>query len=332
MELYPLIFNPILKDKIWGGHQLERHFNKSPNGLENIGESWELSGVEGDVSEVSNGFLAGNSLEEIIEVYMAELLGENIYEKYGGEFPLLFKLIDASDDLSVQVHPNDELAKERHNAYGKTEMWYILEAKDDAELVVGFNQEMNRTTYLNALNDGRITDVIQRVKVKKGDVVYIPSGRVHAIGKGIVLAEIQQTSDITYRIYDWNRIDNNGNRRELHTDLALDAIDFSPIENVLSDYNKQLNESTNLIDSEYFTTNLLSLSKTIETDYSLLDSFVVYMCIDGQVQILMNNLDPVIIHKGQTVLIPAIAETVRLTPQNTTEIIEVYIKPDKIGN
>lgn len=227
MSLYPLKFNPILKDKIWGGSKLKTVLNKDFSPLPNAGESWEISGVEGDVSVVSNGFLEGNNLEELIEIYMGDLVGDHVYENFGIEFPLLIKFIDANDVLSIQVHPDDVLSKERHNAFGKTEMWYVIEADKGSELIVGFNQKVDKDTYIKKLEEGRLEEILNNEPVAKGSCFFIPAGRVHAIGKGILLAEIQQTSDVTYRIYDFNRTDDKGTPRELHTELAVDAIDYS---------------------------------------------------------------------------------------------------------
>ncbi|HER08916.1 MAG TPA: mannose-6-phosphate isomerase, partial [Bacteroides sp.] len=202
-KLYPLKFKPILKDKIWGGSRLREVLGKEAS--DRAGESWEISGVSGDISVVENGFLAGNDLTELVEVYMGDLVGEHIYEQFGLEFPLLIKFIDANDFLSIQVHPGDELARERHNSFGKTEMWYIVEAEADGQLIAGFNREMDRDTYLEHLQRGTLKEIVNFERVKKGDIYYMPSGRIHAIGAGVLLAEIQQTSDVTYRIYDWDR-------------------------------------------------------------------------------------------------------------------------------
>ncbi len=226
-ELYPLRFEPILKEKIWGGSSLAEHYGKKAGNLKNIGESWEISAVSENLSVISNGFLAGNNIEEIIEVYMGDITGESVFEKFGNEFPLLIKLIEARDDLSVQVHPGNELAKERHNAFGKTEMWYILQSEKNAKIYTGFSKPVTRDSYINALKNNTVTDILNIERAYPGDTFFTPAGRIHAIGAGIVLAEIQQTSDITYRIYDWDRKDNTGKSRELHTDLALEAIDFN---------------------------------------------------------------------------------------------------------
>ena len=223
--LYPLKFQPILKDKIWGGTKLKTIFGK-PAQTDKLGESWELSGYEGDESVVENGFLAGNNLTELIEIYMGELIGDKVYEQFGMSFPLLFKLIDANENLSIQVHPGDEVAAERHGSFGKTEMWYVVDADPGAELIIGFTKDCTRDEYVDALENDQVEELLQNVPVKKGDVFFIPAGLVHAIGKGVVVAEIQQSSDITYRIYDYKRVDDHGNERDLHTAEALDVIDF----------------------------------------------------------------------------------------------------------
>ena len=329
MELYPIKFAPILKDKIWGGSKLNQILDKD-QASGNCGESWELSGVEGDVSKVKNGFLKGNDLNDLLEIYMADLVGEEIYNKFGNEFPLLFKFIDASDVLSIQVHPDDKLAKERHNAYGKTEMWYVLDSEKDAEIIVGFNKSLGKKEYLDAFNRGKLSDILNVEKTKKGDAFFIPSGRIHAIGKGVLLAEIQQTSDVTYRIYDWDRKDKKGEGRELHTELAVDAIAYDFQESYLINYQTKLNDSAQLVDTKYFTTNIIQIDKTIETDYTMLDSFIVYMCVEGEFQVELDNGTKELIKKGETVLIPAIADKVSLTPIVESKILEVFIKPNKV--
>ena len=326
MSLYPLKFKPILKDKIWGGSKLKTVLNKDFSPLPNAGESWEISGVEGDISVVSNGNLAGNNLEELIEVYMGDLVGDKVYDQFGMEFPLLIKFIDANDVLSIQVHPDDELSKERHNAFGKTEMWYVIEADKGSELIVGFNQEVDKTKYVAKLEEGKLEEILNNEPVKKGSCFFIPAGRVHAIGKGILLAEIQQTSDVTYRMYDWNRTDDQGNPRELHTELAVDAIDYSYEKKYRTDYETEINETKELVRCPYFTTNTLEFDKQIEKDYSQLDSFVIYMCLDGDFTIESEDGITTKVTKGETVLIPAALESVILFPKGKTEVLEVYIK------
>ena len=324
-ELYPLKFKSILKEKIWGGQNFKSTLNKNIPDDKNIGESWEISGVENNVSVVENGILAKNELSELIEIYMGDLIGDRIYDKFGLEFPLLIKFIDANDVLSIQVHPNDELAQKRHNSYGKTEMWYIIDSKDSAELISGFNQEMDKTNYLNHLKKNELPNILNFEKAKKGDVFYIPAGRVHAIGAGIVLAEIQQTSDITYRIFDWNRKDDNGNYRELHTEQALDAIDYKTYDNYKTDYKSEKNATSKIIGSKYFETNILEFDQSIEKDYHQLDSFVIYMCIAGEFEIEYYETENITVKKGETVLIPAVIEHLILNPVVQSKLLEVYI-------
>ena len=313
-------------EKIWGGNRISAMLNKDFSPLPNCGESWELSSVEGNISEVSNGFLAGNNLTELVEVYMGDLVGEKVYQKFGIEFPLLFKFIDTNDDLSIQVHPDDKTAKERHNAYGKTEMWYVIHAEKGARINSGFNRQFTRKQYEEYFENGRLNEILQYDEVFPGDVFFIPAGRVHAIGKGILLAEIQETSDVTYRIFDYNRKDAEGNFRELHNDLAADVIDFTYLEDYKTRYSAEKNKSSELVSCEYFTTNLLNFSKEIEKDYHRMDSFIVYMAIDGDFSIIFQDGGEDVF-KGETVLIPASLETFRLKPlTEEVTLLEVYIK------
>ena len=323
--LYPLKFIPIYKDKIWGGNKIKSVLNKDFGGLANCGESWELSGVEGNVSVVSNGFLAGNTLEELLEVYMGDLAGDEVYENFGNEFPLLIKFIDANDDLSIQVHPDDEMAAERHNSYGKTEMWYVMQADRGSKLQSGFNQQVDQEKYLEKLEKVELTDILNFEEVTAGDVFFIPAGRVHAIGKGILLAEIQQTSDVTYRIYDYDRRDDHGNPRELHTDLALDAIDYTPFPEYKTKYELKPNESVELVNCQYFTTNVLQINAVVEKDYNKLDSFVIYICMEGTL-VIETESGSESIQKGETILLPASIESVLLKPvTSSAKLLEVYI-------
>lgn len=323
--LYPLKFTPIYKDKIWGGNKIRSVLNKDFGNLPNCGESWELSGLDGNISIVSNGYLAGNSIEELIEVYMGDLIGDQLFDTFGTEFPLLIKFIDANDDLSIQVHPDNEMAAERHNSNGKTEMWYVIQADKGSKLQLGFSQEVDQEKYIDKLNKAELTDILNFEEVTSGDVYFMPAGRVHAIGKGILLAEIQQTSDITYRIYDYDRRDDKGNLRELHTELALDAIDYTLYPEYKTQYQPKSNESVELVACEYFTTNLLEINKPIEKDYNKLDSFIIYMCLDGVASIETESGNESIV-KGETILIPASIENVRLNPKSkSVKMLEVYI-------
>lgn len=320
--LYPLRFETIVKDKIWGGSRLKNVLGK--NASVKAGESWELSGVEGDISVVKNGFLVGNELHELIEIYMGDLVGDHVYEKFGVEFPLLIKFIDANDFLSIQVHPDDALAKSRHNSYGKTEMWYIIESKE-GQLISGFNQEMDQEKYLEHLKDGKLKEIMNFEKVAVGDIFYMPAGRVHAIGPGVLLAEIQQTSDVTYRIYDWNRNDEQGNPRELHTDLALDAIDYGYEKEYKTPYQPTKNTTVTAVDSPYFTMGVINFDQLVEKDFNLIDSFVIYMCVEGSAGISYpGGVEQ--ISKGDTILIPAEIKTLAIIPAEQTTLLEAYIK------
>jgi mannose-6-phosphate isomerase len=323
--LYPLKFKPIFKDKIWGGNKIKTLFGKDYSPLPNCGESWELSGVEDNLSVVTNGFLAGNDLEELIEVYMADLVGEKNYEKFGLHFPILVKIIDSREWLSVQVHPDDALAMNRHQQNGKTEMWYILQADKNAQVISGFNCDMDKEKYLQCFNNGKLTEILNYESVQAGNVFYIPSGRIHALGPGVCLAEIQQTSDITYRIYDWDRTDKNGKSRELHIEQAIDAINFQRVESYKTKSTFIPNLSTNIIESPYFTTNILAFDKSIERDYIELDSFVIYLCTEGKFTIEYSH-GKEIIQKGETVLIPAELHELRLIPEPAAKLLEVFIK------
>jgi len=324
-ELYPLKFKPQFKEKIWGGQHLKEYLNKSLPENKKIGESWEISGIQDNISVIENGYLQGNNLQELIEIYMGDILGDRIYKQFGIEFPLLIKFIDANDILSIQVHPDDELARKRHNAFGKTEMWYIIEAEKDAELISGFSKKIDKETYLKHLESNKLPDILNYEKVQKGNVFFIPSGRVHAIGKGIVLAEIQQTSDVTYRIFDWNRKDDQGNYRELHTDLALDAIDFNVYDNYKTPYKIKPNKDSKILNCKYFNTNIIQFDETIEKDYNQLDSFVIYICLDGKFEIIYNETEKIHIEKGETILIPAVFEHLVLNPVVQSKLLEVYI-------
>ncbi|MBN2683459.1 MAG: class I mannose-6-phosphate isomerase [Bacteroidales bacterium] len=321
--LYPLKFKPILKEKIWGGNKLHKYFGKGSPEMTNCGESWEISGLQDDYSIVSNGFLEGNNIQELIEIYMGDLVGEKVYEKFGDEFPLLIKFIDAQQDLSIQVHPNDELAMEKHNAYGKTEMWYVLDAESDSRLVSGFKRKTNPESFAKILENGNPEDYLNFEKVKKGDLFFIPAGRVHAIGAGILLTEIQQTSDVTYRLYDYNRKDDNGNLRDLHIDLAMKAIDFTVEESYKTNYKSLPNLESRLIHCEHFNTNILEFDKEIIKEYNFIDSFVIYICLDGSFEINCNN-EITEVKKGETVLIPAELKSLIINPLPKSVLLEVY--------
>jgi mannose-6-phosphate isomerase len=320
-DLYPLKFETILKEKVWGGRALAERYNKHHKGSGNVGESWEISAVTDYVSEVSNGFLAGNNLTELIEVYMGDITGDSVYESFGNEFPLLIKLIEARQDLSIQVHPGNELSKERHQAYGKTEMWYILESDKGAKIYTGFKDGVTRDMYQEAVKNGTIAELMNVEEAEPGDVFFTPAGRVHAIGSGIVLAEIQQTSDITYRIFDWNR---TGKERELHTDLALDAIDFNAAGKNKLKKEPDFNNSRNLVSCEFFNTDILRFNAPVRKEYYFRDSFNIYICTEGEFIIRWDDKHDHV-KKGETVLVPAMIKEVTLEPEGKASLLEVYI-------
>ncbi len=324
MKLYPLKFNPIFKERIWGGNKLQTMLHKNVSG-DIIGESWEISDVEGDSSVVAEGILKGKTLQELAETFQSELLGKKVYDAFGTKFPLLIKYIDAKRDLSIQVHPNDTLAKKRHNSFGKTEMWYVMQADEDAKLMVGFNQEVRKAAYQAHLKNNTLTEILNFQKVKKGDVYFLPTGRIHAIGGGIVLAEIQQTSDITYRIFDWNRVDAAGNSRELHTDLALDAIDYTYHKNYQTDYTAVENKISTIVNCPYFTTNLIPFTGELTLNHHEKDSFVIYLCVKGNVAFTTEDHNETLSY-GETLLLPASIKNVKISAEEASELLEVYIK------
>lgn len=318
-NLYPLQFNPIFKERIWGGEKLKTILDK-PITSKITGESWELSTVEGDVSIVANGTLKGKSLLELIDTFPEEILGLEVYKKFGKQFPLLFKYLDAKEDLSIQVHPNDVLAQKRHHSFGKTEMWYIMQADENAKIIVGFKEKSNAAEYLHHLKNKTLVSILNEKKVKTGDVFFLETGTIHAIGAGIVLAEIQQTSDITYRVYDWDRVDAEGNSRELHLDLALDAINYD-IAASQKTYSKIANQSNEMVNCPYFTTNFLPLEGRITVQKNG-DSFTVYMCVEGAFELEFND-STYNYKKGDTILIPAAMNTFILN--GTGSLLEIYI-------
>ena len=324
-DLYPFKFETLLKEKVWGGDALVSRYNKTYSGSGIIGESWEISAVSDNLSVVSNGFLAGNNIEELIEVYMGDITGDVIYEKFGNEFPLLIKLIEAREDLSIQVHPGNEMARERHKAYGKTEMWYVLESEKNAKIYTGFREGVTKEMYLDALAEGTLADLLNVETAEPGDVFFTPAGRVHAIGAGTVLAEIQQTSDITYRIFDWNRKNTGAEKRELHTDLALDAIDFTATGHHKIKTNPDINTLGNLVKCEFFNTNIIRLDKILKREYYLNDSFVIFICVEGELKIRWDESYETM-SKGETCLVPAMIKEITLEPMEETRLLEIFIE------
>lgn len=323
MTLYPLKFSPIFCYRIWGGEKLKTELNKKYE-ENSIGESWEISDVSQFETVVSEGNLKGATLKDLIKQFKGNFLGESVYKKFGNEFPLLIKFIDAKTPLSIQVHPDDALAKERHNSFGKNEMWVVMDSDADAELIVGFNQKISKVEYSNHIEKSSLTTVLNTEKVKKGDVFYIPAGRVHAIGSGVLLAEIQQTSNITYRIFDYDRIDpQTQEQRELHTELALDAINFELFDQYKTNYNLDFNKTNQLVHSPFFKTDIIKIKGNLSRDYSLIDSFIIHICLDGFAKIVTEN-EIINLQKGETILLPATIKKIEIQ-SNEAVIIEVYM-------
>lgn len=316
---YPLQFYPILKDKIWGGKKLKQFLNK-PTDSDSAGESWEISAVDGDVSIVCDGLYKNKSLTDLIDLFPEEILGKDVYQKFGKQFPLLFKFIDAAEDLSIQVHPNDALAQKRHNSFGKTEMWYIMQADENARIIVGFKKDSSAEEYVKHLEKKSLLDILDEQKVETGDVFFLETGTIHAIGAGVMLAEIQQTSDITYRVYDWDRVDSDGKSRELHTDLALEAMNYDRV-SAKQDYKTEENTINPVVDCPYFTTCLIPLHGTMEFTKTG-NSFVVLMCVSG-VMTIETGSGKIHLVKGQTILLPAALRSYNISGK--ASFLEIYI-------
>lgn len=324
MSLYPLKFDPIFKEKIWGGQKLKSLLGKNLPPRMKIGESWEISGVKGSVSVANEGMLAGQSLQAIVEEYKEKLVGQKVYVQYGNEFPMLIKFLDANDELSVQVHPNDDLAKKRHNSLGKTEMWYIIQADEGAKMNVGFEKKLSKESYLDAVKSNRWEEILHYENVSAGDVYFIPSGRIHNIGKGICLVEIQQTSDVTYRIYDFDRTDDSGKPREMHIDESVDALDFNTYPEYKTKYKPVQNGAVELVKSTYFETNYLDFKIASVRDYSKIDSFVILICLEGNLEI-WHPMGRTMVYTGQCVLIPACINAITLLPHFSCKVLETFV-------
>lgn len=323
-KLYPLTFEPLLKEIIWGGQDIRPFKGLAPS-EQKIGESWEISHVDDNYSVVANGSLRGENLDTLFKTYGARLVGKSVLSRFPERFPLLIKFIDAQDNLSIQVHPDDTLGMARHNSFGKTEMWYVVKASPEAKLYSGFSKQSSPEDYVQRIADGTIMDVMQEYKVEAGNVFFLPAGRVHAIGAGCFVAEIQQTSNITYRIYDYDRRDAKGNTRELHTDLAKDAIDYTLYDNYRTDYTAVKNEATHLVTCQYFKTNLLDLDEPLSRDWSHLDSFVIYIVMEGELELSDDQGNSLSLHQGQSVLVPAELQSVRLAPKGQCKLMETFI-------
>lgn len=326
MHWYPLCFEPVFKTVIWGGKDLSSYKGMDV-ALEGVGESWEVSAVPGSVSVVSEGPLAGRTLTDLLAADPVGLVGQSVYEKYGLTFPLLVKFIDAAADLSIQVHPDDVLAASRHQSFGKSELWYVIAAQPGARLVSGFSKRITPEEYEQRIADNSIEEVLCYHDVQPGDVFYLPAGRVHAIGAGILLAEIQQSSDITYRIYDYNRRDAQGKTRELHTEWAKEAIDYTLYPSWRTNYPDVTNRVAPLIKSPYFTTNRLQLEgRSMHRSYVSLGSFVVLLCLEGEGWLCFDGQEKRPIRQGQTLLVPAAINQLELGTAGRCLLLETYIE------
>ncbi len=330
MQLYPLKFIPCLLPKIWGGQHLKEWYQPAADILDNIGESWLISSMAEHSTVVANGFLAGNDLRDLLEVYMGDLVGDKVYEVFGNMFPVLLKFIDADDDLSIQVHPDDDYAFENEESLGKVEMWYVMPSEPYAAIVWGWKQTMTEQQVRDAVSKGHLSDYLSVYSVKEGDAIIIPSGMVHAMKRGTIVAEVQEASDITYRLYDYNRIDADGNKRVLHLQKALDVLDYKEQRQAIQHPEYTQNGVNNLAQTPYFTTNIISFDRAIERDYAALDSFVAYMCVQGSLELCANDADEenrvITIQCGEAVLLPATLNDIVLTPiSSTCRILEVYI-------
>lgn len=326
MQLYPFLFEPNLHPVVWGGNQLRPYKGLAPS-EEPIGESWEVSAVPSSTSIIANGALAGKDLITAINEQPDAILGKAVNKKYKGKLPLLVKFIDAKHDLSIQVHPNDEMAMREHGKMGKSEMWYIIKAEEGAHLYAGFKQKISPYEYQKRVEDGSITEVLADHQVKAGDVFYLPAGRVHAICGGILLAEVQQSSDVTYRIFDYNRPGMDGKPRELHTELAAQALDYNVIDNYRTEYEDSPNKAVQIIDSPYFSVRVMTVSKSFHRDLKKYDSFIITMCLEGDCTIKVRSTgDEILLKEGNSTLIPAsIADYDIIPQQGKTCILDAFI-------
>lgn len=318
---YPIVFEPILKDRIWGGAKLNSELGKNLK-TEQVGESWEISLVPENISIIANGCYKGQSLEDLLSQFPVDILGESVYQAFGKQFPLLFKFLDAKEDLSIQLHPNDKLARKRHNSFGKTEMWYVMQANPGARIVVDFKEGVKEEDYLKHMESKTLPSILNEIPVKKGDVFFIETGTVHAIGAGVLLAEIQQASDITYRVYDWDRLDSEGNSRELHISQALEAISYLP-KKVALHYEKEVNKENLVVDCPFFTVNYVPLSG-VYLPTKKENTFYLYVCTEGACTFnLKEEKTNYSFKKGDTVLIPASLNEYEITGQAT--LLEIFI-------
>lgn len=316
-----LKFKPLLKQTLWGGDKIIA-FKHLQEKLENVGESWEISGVKDNETVVDGGAYDGRKLNDLVAELKEQLVGHENYELFGNEFPLLIKFIDACQDLSIQVHPTDEIAHRQGKPRGKTEMWYALESDKGAQLYNGLKKQITPEEYKQMVADDTITDALARYTVSEGDVFFIPAGRIHAIGAGCFVAEIQQTSDVTYRIYDFKRRDKNGNYRELHTELAAESIDYTVLDNYRTEYQLEKDDPKEVVSCPYFSTAVYDLTIPMTIDYEGLDSFVILIGLKGSGTLTANG-QTVSLNAGETVLIPAAINEVKVN--GTVKFLETFV-------
>jgi mannose-6-phosphate isomerase len=323
LSLYPMKFTPVIKEKIWGGSKISTLFGLNDADDKKIGELWVLSAVENNESLVLNGHFAGNTIGEMIEVFMDDVVGEEIYAKYKNEFPLLLKLIDANDYLSVQVHPDDRIAQKKHKLlFGKSEMWYVLQADEGAGIIAGFNQPMDKRKLLKHIHEGTLKNTLNFESMKAGDMIYIPAGMVHAICPGLLIVEIQQSSDVTYRLYDWDRTNEDGIVRELHIEDAADAINFDLQPKVIRQFNPEMNRTTSMMETPFFSASLIQLNQIVEKNLEIMDAFVIFFCIEGKFD-LHYDQGSLSVDAGECVLVPALTDKVYIHPKQSAKIIEI---------
>lgn len=326
-KLYPLKFAPILKHKIWGGDKIKNIYRHNSPEMKKVGESWDVSALGDDDSEVINGFLEGNSLTDLVEVYMGDLVGDRVYSKFGLDFPILLKILDANDRISIQVHPGEEV-NDGIVTSGKNEMWYILDAGPDAYVIAGFNRYVSKSEFVDHINNNTLDEVLNKIPVKKGDMIYVPSGCVHSMGGGCLICEIQQSSDVVYRVYDYNRSDDNGNKRPLHIEKAVQTVDYEHWQNKKIDVELKQNDIVNVIDNEFFTVNCIEIDKTKEYEVGIIDSFILLTCVEGHVTCKFSD-DYLTLVDGETLLIPAEMTDLLLVPTVPSKLLETYIKIGK---
>jgi len=329
--LYPFKFKPRHFHKLWGGHTIAKWYDDVPADYENVGESWVMSDIEKYPTEVANGSHAGDLLQDLIEVYMDELVGGKVYDTFGVQFPLLMKFIDAADDLSIQVHPDDDYALENEHCMGKNEMWYVLPSPDDASIYLGWTQEMNASLIHAAITNGSLARYMREYKVRAGDVAPIPAGTVHAMRRNTIVAEIQENSDITYRLYDYNRVGNDGKMRPLKLDKALQVMDYAPNPAAVVTHPEPAeNGVANIARTPYFTANVMQLDHAVQRDYAPLDSFVAFMCVEGSATITALDSESddraVRFRLGEAVLVPASLNDIVIEPDGSCKLLEIYME------